>query len=86
MTQVRIELNRAGIGQWLREQKQNQKMMEMLEGEGRKLAKRAGPGFAVTRMERRRNRPGVAVHPETREAKAAQSKENRLGRALGGGK
>lgn len=86
VSKVRIELNKAGIQQFLRDQKQNPKMLALLDSEGQKLASRAGPGFGVMHMERRRNRPGVIVYPETKEAARAQAKENRLGKALGGGK
>lgn len=85
MTRVRIELNKAGVAQFLKDQKSNPKMLALLDSEGRNIADRAGPGFKVERMERRRNRPGVIIYPETRAAKQAQAKDNRLGRALGGG-
>lgn len=85
MNRVRIELNRPGITRFLRNQKQNPKMMNLLRSEGEKVARRAGPGFIVVDMERRRNRPGVAVVPGTAEAVRAQKKDNRLGKALGGG-
>lgn len=84
MAKVRIELNRAGVAKFLREQKQNPKMLGLLDSEGQKLAGRAGDGFAVKRMEQRRNRPGVIVYPETRAAKKAQVEQNALGKALGG--
>lgn len=86
VSKVRIELNKAGIQQFLRDQKQNPKMLALLDGEGQKLANRSGPGFEAKRMERRKNRPGVIVYPETKAARQAQAKENRLGKALGGGK
>lgn len=85
MTRIRIELNKAGIGQFLKDQKSNPKMLALLESEGQKIADRAGPGFKVERMELRKNRPGVIITAETREAMRAQAKDNRLGRALGGG-
>ncbi|MSS84486.1 hypothetical protein FYJ24_06855 [Actinomycetaceae bacterium WB03_NA08] len=85
ISKVRIELNKPGIGQFLKDQRSNPKMLALLESEGRKIASRAGPGFDVKRMEQRQNRPGVRIYPETRAAKQAQARENRLGRALGGG-
>lgn len=85
MSRVRIELNKPGIAQFLRDQRHNPKMMTLLRAEGEKVARRAGPGFTVVNMERRRNRPGVAVIPGTAEAIRAQKKDNRLGKALGGG-
>ena len=82
---VRIQLNSRGIAKWLRAQKSNPKMVAALKSEGEKLAKRAGPGFGVKEMRQRRNRPGVIVAPLTGEAMRTQARENRLGKALGGG-
>lgn len=85
VSRVRIELNKPGVRQFLKDQRSNPKMLSLLESEGRKIASRAGPGFTVKRMEQRQNRPGVIIYPKTREAMKAQAKDNRLGRALGGG-
>lgn len=85
VSRVRIELNKPGVRQFLKDQRSNPKMLALLDSEGRKIASRAGPGFGVQRKENRQNRPGVRIFPETREAKRAQAKDNRLGRALGGG-
>lgn len=85
MTSVRIELNKPNVARFLKEQRSNPKILAFLDSEGRKVADRAGPGFDVKRMEQRQNRPGVIVYPETRAAKQAQVRENRLLRALGSG-
>ena len=85
MISVRIEMNRRAVGEWLRAQKSNPRMNELLRAEGVKLARRAGPGFTVRTMERRRNRPGVIVYPRDERAMRLQAQENRLGKALGGG-
>ena len=85
-TAVRIELNKSGVRQFLKDLRGNEKMLALLDSEGQKLASRAGPGFGVKRMEQRQNRPGVIVYPETEEAARAQAKDQRLGKALGGGK
>lgn len=84
MSSVRIEMNRKGVENWLRAQKNNPRMNEKLRYEGQRLAKGAGKGFRSRSMEKRRNRPGVIVYPGTREAEILQAKENRLGKALGG--
>ena len=80
----RIEPNREGIRKFLQDLRGNQKMWGVLEQEGHKIAKRAGPGFKVDKMTGRLNRPGVRVTAATRHAKNAQLKDNRLGRAVGG--
>ena len=86
VSKVRIELNKPGVRQFLKDLRSNDNMVGLLKSEGQKIANRAGPGFEVKRMERRKNRPGVIVYPETKAARQAQAKENRLGKALGGGK
>lgn len=82
---VRIELNKPNVRSFLSEQKSNQAMWGALEDAARKIASRAGSGFAVKRMVRRSNRPGVIVYPQSKAAVQAQAEENRLGKALGGG-
>lgn len=83
-TRIRIELNKRNVGIWLKTQRNNPNLVALLESEGKILAARAGEGFAVKRMAKRRNRPGVIVYPETKEAKVAQAREARLEKALGG--
>ena len=81
---VRVVVDRRAVGEWLRAQKANPRMNEMLRAEGVKLARRAGRGFTVRTMERRQNRPGVIVYPRDERAEKLQAQENRLGKALGG--
>lgn len=82
---VRIEKNGPGIDAWHKAQFDNPKMIAKLTKEGQKLARKAGPGFEVKEMRMRRNRPGVIVAPVTADAMREQKKNNRLGKALGGG-
>ena len=79
---IKVELNSEEIQRFLRDLRDNPKMIAKLQEESKRLADACGHGFAVKQMYRRRNRPGFIVYPAYKESKGVQLRENRLGRAV----
>lgn len=79
MSKVKIKLNRAGV----RELLLSGEMLSECQGAAEGVAMRAGSGYSVTPYATGKTRVNVSVSAETDEAKADNSKNNTLLKAIG---